>query len=232
MANKTSSHHVWRTPHRSALFVAVVHGLAPVASSPRRAVTGRSSTHMRWRASGGRSTVDDGYRQRREIRSARTDRALGRFMTTKSTTRRRVWWRLAKPSNKIRPRGARMGNEFKGQAAHSAEHFGDIRDHWWNRDYLEPRWEAMEIRCRPRRARCRLRRRSLGDVARVGDARLRSVSPASIASRRGWRVARARANSRGLGGRFSYRQGEAQRLPFPDESFDLDDPPDFAHSPA
>src|SRR4029079_1327620 len=33
--------------------------------------------------------------------------------------------------------------------------------------------------------------------------------------------ASARAIARGLEDRFSYRQGEAQRLPFPDSSFDL-----------
>ena len=47
------------------------------------------------------------------------------------------------------------------------------------------------------------------------------MSPASIASRAGSsRRARARP-ARGLDGRFSYQQGEAQRLPFPDDSFDL-----------
>jgi len=30
-----------------------------------------------------------------------------------------------------------------------------------------------------------------------------------------------RAAARGLDGRFSFRQGEAERLPFPDDSFDL-----------
>ncbi len=33
--------------------------------------------------------------------------------------------------------------------------------------------------------------------------------------------ARARAAALGLAGRFSYQQGEAERLPFPDDSFDL-----------
>jgi|GEM_PF-6218228 len=49
-----------------------------------------------------------------------------------------------------------MGNEFKGEAAHSADYFGDTRDHWWNRDYLKllgERWglgavhEALDVGC-------------------------------------------------------------------------------------
>ncbi len=36
-----------------------------------------------------------------------------------------------------------MGNRFEGQGAHSAEHFGDTRDHWWNRDFLQ----LMAKRC-------------------------------------------------------------------------------------
>lgn len=42
-----------------------------------------------------------------------------------------------------------MGNEFKGQAAHSAEHFGDTRDHWWNLDFLRlmaKRWRLDAVR--------------------------------------------------------------------------------------
>jgi hypothetical protein len=42
-----------------------------------------------------------------------------------------------------------MGNEFKGQAAHSAEYFGDTREHWWNRDFLElmaKRWRFDAVR--------------------------------------------------------------------------------------
>ncbi len=42
-----------------------------------------------------------------------------------------------------------MGNEFKGQTAHSAEYFGDARDHWWNRDFLQlvaRRWRFDEVR--------------------------------------------------------------------------------------
>ncbi len=30
-----------------------------------------------------------------------------------------------------------MANEFRNNPSHSAEYFGETRDHWWNIDYLE-----------------------------------------------------------------------------------------------
>jgi SAM-dependent methyltransferase len=113
-----------------------------------------------------------------------------------------------------------MGNEFKGQVAHSAEHFGDTRDHWWNVDFLQlmaKRWNLDAVR----------------DMLDVGcgvghwGMLLASVMPedvhvTGIDCEPSWiEQANARALARGLEGRFSYRQGEAQRLPFPDSSFDL-----------
>jgi ubiquinone/menaquinone biosynthesis C-methylase UbiE len=113
-----------------------------------------------------------------------------------------------------------MGNEFKGQAAHSAEYFGDTRDHWWNLDFLQlmaKRWKLDDVR----------------DVLDVGcgvghwSMLLASVMPehvrvTGIDREAGWvEQASARARARGLEGRFSYRQGEALPLPFPDDSFDL-----------
>ena len=41
-----------------------------------------------------------------------------------------------------------MANEFRGVPAHSAEHFGDTRDHWWNADFIEMigrRWRAERL---------------------------------------------------------------------------------------
>ena len=42
-----------------------------------------------------------------------------------------------------------MGNQFKGRAEHSAECFGDTRDHWWNLDFLRlmaRRWKLDAVR--------------------------------------------------------------------------------------
>ena len=113
-----------------------------------------------------------------------------------------------------------MGNEFKGQAAHSAEHFGDTRDHWWNLDFLRlmgKRWRLDAVH----------------DVLDVGcgvghwGVLLASIMPehvrvTGIDREPSWVAeASARAHARGVEERFSYQQGEAQRLPFPDDSFDL-----------
>src|SRR5215475_5753342 len=35
------------------------------------------------------------------------------------------------------PQEAMMANEFRTLDSHSAEHFGDTRDYWWNLDFLE-----------------------------------------------------------------------------------------------
>lgn len=113
-----------------------------------------------------------------------------------------------------------MGNELQGHAGHSAEHFGDTRDHWWNHDFLElmaKRWKLEAAR----------------DVLDVGcgighwgmllaSVMTEHVRVTGVDRESDW-VAKAtvRAQARGLEGRFSYRQGDAQRLPFPDDSFDL-----------
>ena len=113
-----------------------------------------------------------------------------------------------------------MGNEFKGQAAHSAEHFGDTRDHWWNKDFLRlmaTRWkldavhDVLDVGC------------GIGHwgmlLASVMNEHVRLVG---IDREVSWvEQANARALARGIEKRFSFGQGEAQRLPFPDNTFDL-----------
>ena len=113
-----------------------------------------------------------------------------------------------------------MGNEFKGQAGHSAEYFGDTRDSWWNVDFLQlmaRRWQLAAVR----------------DVLDVGSgvghwgqllaSVLRDdVRVTGVEREPRWvEVASSRARARGLGDRFSYLQGEATRLPFADDTFDL-----------
>src|SRR5450432_2646394 len=113
-----------------------------------------------------------------------------------------------------------MGNEFKGHAEHSAEYFGDTRDHWWNLDFLQlmaKRWSLENAR----------------DVLDVGcgvghwGMLLASVMPDNVRvtgidrEPRWVKDATARALASGVAERFSYRVGEAERLPFPDNSFDL-----------
>src|SRR5690349_19196986 len=113
-----------------------------------------------------------------------------------------------------------MGNEFKGQAAHSAEHFGDTRNHWWNQDFLElmaRRWRldtvraVLDVGC------------GIGHWGMLLSSVMRAdVRVTGIDREPSWvEQARLRAKARGLEARFSYERGEAQQLPFPDDTFDL-----------
>lgn len=113
-----------------------------------------------------------------------------------------------------------MANEFRGSAGHSAEYFGDTRDHWWNADYLaliarrfgfELVKDALDVGC---------------GVGHWGQL-LSNVLPATVRVHgvdpdADW-VAKAaqRAAEQKLSERFFYSQGTAERLPFPDSSFDL-----------
>jgi SAM-dependent methyltransferase len=113
-----------------------------------------------------------------------------------------------------------MANEFKGQPEHSAEHFGDPRDHWWNRDFLqlmEKRWGLSEVRqvldfgC------------GIGHWTRQLAALLSEEAQIMGIDREPKWVLEATARARAslLEARFRYRQGEVERLPFADNSFDL-----------
>ncbi len=113
-----------------------------------------------------------------------------------------------------------MANEFRTLEQHSAEYFGDTRDHWWNLDFLGADGETARLRARARRARRRLRGRPLGPAPRQRAAArcaLEGVDRDPL-----WvEKAAARAATHGLGDRFRYRAGVAETLPFPDASFDL-----------
>jgi SAM-dependent methyltransferase len=113
-----------------------------------------------------------------------------------------------------------MGNEFKGEAAHSADYFGDTRDHWWNRDYLAllaQRWrlsevhEALDVGCGVGHWGMLLGEHLARDAWMIGvDREPRWVAKAA-----------ERAAARGLGPRYRYQQASAERLPFGDDAFDL-----------
>ena len=113
-----------------------------------------------------------------------------------------------------------MGNEFKGEAGHSADYFGDTRDHWWNRDYLAllgERWglsavrDALDVGC------------GVGHWGMLlGEQMPPSARVTGVDREPAWVAqATARAAARGLGGRYRYVQGTAERLPFAADSFDL-----------
>jgi SAM-dependent methyltransferase len=115
-----------------------------------------------------------------------------------------------------------MGNPLKGRPEHSAEHFGDERDYWWNHDslgLLARRWgldqasvrTVLDVGC------------GVGHWSRLlaglipSHARLIGIDlePA-------WaREAEARATTGGLAARAAFCVGVAESLPFGDGVFDL-----------
>lgn len=113
-----------------------------------------------------------------------------------------------------------MAARMQEQKPHSAEYFGESRDHWWNADFLQLIGERLQLR----RAKnvldvgC-----GIGHWGRVlapvlsDDAHVTGVDREPI-----WiSKAAARAEALGLGGRFHYQEGDATSLPFPDNTFDL-----------
>jgi SAM-dependent methyltransferase len=113
-----------------------------------------------------------------------------------------------------------MTNELRGLPAHSAEHFGDTRDHWWNADFIEMigrRWGAdrlqhvLDVGC------------GVGHWGRT----LAAILPASATligiDREPLWVEKAaeRAAAAGLAQRFQYRLASADNLPLDDGTFDL-----------
>src|SRR4051812_14476448 len=106
------------------------------------------------------------------------------------------------------------------QPLHSAEYFGESRDYWWNRDYLElrfGRWglgsarRVLDIGC------------GVGHWGRlVGSLLHPDATILGIDREPAW-VTRAAeiAQERGLTPRHTYAQGLADALTFPNGSFDL-----------
>src|SRR6516164_6699938 len=113
-----------------------------------------------------------------------------------------------------------MANEFRTLNSHSAEYFGDTRDHWWNLDFLVLMGKRLSLD-------------GVQDVLDVGsgvghwgqllanvlphNARVQGVDRDPL-----WvEKAAARAAAHGLADRFTYRVALAEKLPFADASFDL-----------
>lgn len=108
--------------------------------------------------------------------------------------------------------------ESSQQESHSAAYLGEHRKFWWNPDFMElmaKRWELHTIH-------------SVLDVGcGVGhwgqelahflpkDAKITGVDQEEE-----W-IQQARERTKGQGKRFHYQQNSAEKIPFPDQSFDL-----------
>jgi len=113
-----------------------------------------------------------------------------------------------------------MANKFRSLKSHSAEHFGDTRDYWWNLDFLQLIAKRLLFD-------------RVQDVLDVGcgvghwGQLLANVIPSSArvqgVDRDAFWVEKAaeRAAAGGLSDRFNYQIGVAENLPFADASFDL-----------
>lgn len=113
-----------------------------------------------------------------------------------------------------------MANEFSTVAAHSAEYFGDTRDFWWNRDFLE----LMATRLEFSRVRTVL---DVGCGVGHWGQLLAGLLPAGAhvtgVDRDPHWVAKAieRARACGRAGHSHYEVAPAEKLPFEDDRFDL-----------
>lgn len=113
-----------------------------------------------------------------------------------------------------------MSNEFKGLAAHSAEWFGETRDHWWNEDFLRflaTKWRLEELRT-VLDVGCGIGHwgRLLGAILGT-ECRLTGVDREVL-----WvQKATERAKAAGWGERLRYQVAAAEQLPFDDHTFDL-----------
>lgn len=118
------------------------------------------------------------------------------------------------------PLEAQVWCNFVLEALHSEQYFGDQRDFWWNRDFIElmaKRWRLHEVNM-------------ILDVGSgqghwgmtlypffAKNAKLIGVEPEAQ-----WRkIANEKANNFKLESAISYIEGAAEALPFPDNHFDM-----------
>lgn len=112
-----------------------------------------------------------------------------------------------------------MSNEFKGLAAHSAEYFGDHRDHWWRDEQIQAaaaEWGAasvgsiLDVGC------------GVGHWGRLIGRALPAARVTGIDREPLWvEKAGERAAALGATDRFNYQVASAEALPFADSTFDL-----------
>lgn len=113
-----------------------------------------------------------------------------------------------------------MANEFRTLESHSAEYFGDTRDFWWNRDYIEligrrlafdRVHDVLDVGC------------GVGHWGQVLASALPADAKVTGIDRDPLWIDKAteRAAALGLSHRFQYRVSAAQTLPFAAASFDL-----------
>lgn len=103
---------------------------------------------------------------------------------------------------------------------HSAEYFNDTRDFWWNLDFLALMAQRLDF------AQVRGVLDVGSGVGHWGRALARVLPEQAVITgvdrEEQWvRQAGERAAQAGLGSRFTYQQGDANALPFPDGTFDL-----------
>ncbi|MEQ1919056.1 MAG: methyltransferase domain-containing protein [Elusimicrobiota bacterium] len=107
----------------------------------------------------------------------------------------------------------------KKEKPHSAEYFGDQRDFWWNTDFMAlmaERWQLSQAR-HILDAGC-----GIGHWGRVLAPFLSPEAVLTGVDREPEWVEKATAIAKAKGlSRFSYRQGDANALPFDDAQFDL-----------
>jgi SAM-dependent methyltransferase len=113
-----------------------------------------------------------------------------------------------------------MANEFRDHPSHSAEHFGDSRDHWWNLDFLQLISKRLSLNSMHRvlDVGC-----GVGHWGRLLAAALPGDVEVLGVDRDPFWVEKAseRAAAAGLAHRFHYCESAAERLPFEGSTFDL-----------
>lgn len=108
--------------------------------------------------------------------------------------------------------------DFMETKPHSAEHFGEQRDFWWNRDFLElmaKRWGVDKIRS-VLDVGC-----GVGHWGRMLSCILPKQAKILGIDRENEWVEQARQRVKNMKNRFEYRQGVVESISFPDQSFDM-----------